>query len=189
MNEIGEDAPATPSRKETNETSDESIGRRRHRWPVIPVGRKGDGLIGIARDGEETAERRGCGIDLLPLVDECLEALDVVTNGLAAPRNELIRILAQPLDRALAGIAGRLRISIECLDLPAQFVDRAAESLGILLREFRPLGRYQATKQSERQAERANYSEQAFSPPTVTPTERAARVYAVAASRVPRQMH
>ena len=70
---------------------------------------------------------------------QAAQALHIRLHGRALAADETVRVGAQARDRALPRLAAGLGIRVEAGDHLPQLVDRAAEALTVLLREFRPL--------------------------------------------------
>ena len=75
--------------------------------------------------------------------------IDIGPHRLALQAREAVRALAELAERRLAGLPGRAGVLVETGRHPGQLVDRPAEALSILLREFRPLGGHDASEKPE----------------------------------------
>ena len=140
-----------PSPREAEAGGDDAFLRRRHRRLEIVVRRFEQIEVTVASGGPKALERTRFDKGLaLPL--EPLQALDIAAHGGALPADEIVRVGLEPVDGTLPIVAVGAGIRIEALHDPVQFVDGAAETLPILLREFRTLGGGNAPEQPQRRS-------------------------------------
>ena len=117
---------------------------RFHHIPVAVAHHQGD-----AREG--AGLHHGLAMGLEPS-----QALHIGLHGGALAADEIVRVGAQARDGAVPGLAARAGIAIEARDHLAQLVDRAAEALAVLLREFGALRGDDAAAQPAAESDDAN---------------------------------
>ncbi len=127
------------------------------------------------------AIRRRSGPASLQLRDFALQARfarDVAFDVRAALARQRVRVVLQPGD-AFGGRQGTARrLRVERGDDPPEFVERAAEPLAILLREFRPLRAEETAQEADRQRQSSRQHRKA-------PLSRAQAIARLAKSHTP----
>jgi len=145
--------------KEAEQRRDQPLVRRRHGRLEVVVGGAGEIGVAFAQEQGQAPERAGLD-EALALAFEPLEALDVGAHGLALETGQPVRILPQLGESRVTVLPGRAGVLVETRDHAAQLVDRAAEALTILLREFRPLGGDNAPEKPECDSQTARNARQ-----------------------------
>ena len=146
------DDAATEDKAEQPE--DKALSRRRYGRRKITERALGDPFVEmpskrhILCNGTTGAEPR-------LRLPQALQPDDVVLFLRATLTNELVTICLQPIDPGGLGQAVLRAIGFESCDHRGQLVDRAAETLAILLQEFRHLGGSEAEQERGEKSEAA----------------------------------
>jgi hypothetical protein len=163
-----EQRKAGPPEQEPGPTHKQALGRRRPGRLEIEIRR-------ARKLAVEAAGQHGQALELsrirngVALPFEALQPIDDLGHGRRLALHEPVGLLGQPRDRLLAGDTLRARILVERADHAAEFVDRAADALAVLLREFRGLG---GCKAENRPIASARTRPMTILPPRFPPTKR-----------------
>ena len=132
-------------------------GDRHGRFEPVP-GPARDRGIEVARENAEPADRARLTESIL-LFRKPVAADHIVLHRLALALRQLVGIFLQAVYRGAFGEALRRRLIVEITHDPRQFVERAAEPLTILLREFGKLRGERADEKAEDEGEAAEKRE------------------------------
>ncbi len=166
-----------PAPDERQGADDERFGGHGNGGFEVAQRPAGGRRIEVARHDDQALERAGVAQRLeLPLQPRL--AGDVAFDGGAALARQRVGVVLQPGDAFGRRQRTARRLRVERGDDPAELVERAAEPLTVLLREFRPLRADETAQEADRQGQSSRQHRQ-------TPRRRAQAIARLGKSHTP----